>query len=251
MNTIRFSCTSLEGTPKKGVLKPDQNGYFTLPVGGLNVLNSSGQWYEYDGAKALFEESSQFMRRIKRGALRGENGHPKPQANWSEDDYAMRILTIDEANVCAHFSEVYLDFDNFKNDDGSKIIAIMAKVTPSGKLSHILEKALNNPNENVCFSIRAFTSDSYVRNRYHRVLKNIVTFDYVNEPGIAIAEKFKSPAMESKLDKVFNRNQLNRVLTNSVNGIAKENMLLTPNELFSSFGWTVGGDQSKSKFTQW
>lgn len=251
MNTVRFSCTSLQGTPKKGVLKADENGYYTLPVGGLNVMNSGGQWYEYDGAKALFEESSQFMRRIKRGALRGENGHPKPQPNWSEDEYAMRILTIDESNVCAHFSEIYLDFDSFKSDDGNKIIAIMAKVTPSGKLSHILEKALNNPKENVCFSIRAFTADSYVRNRYHRVLKNIVTFDYVNEPGIAIAEKFKSPAMESTMDKIFNKNQLDRVLTNSANGIAKENFLLTPNELFSSLGWSLGGDTSKNRFTKW
>lgn len=251
MNTVKFSCTSFQGTPKKGILTPDQNGYYSLPVGGLNVINSAGQWYDYNGAKELFEESSQLMRRIKRGALRGEVGHPQMQPGQSEDEYLMRILTVLESNVCAHFSELWLDPNSFKSDDGTPIIAIMAKVCPSGPFGPMLEKKLKNSQENVCFSIRAFTSDSYVKGRYTRVLKNVVTFDYVNEPGIHIAEKFKSPAIESIQEKIITQNQLHRaVLTNSA-GIAKESMLLTADELFTSLGWSVTNPSSKPSFTKW
>lgn len=250
MSTIKFTCTSLQGTPKKGVLAPDENGYYVMPVGGLNVLNSAGQWYDYEGAKGLFEGSSQLMRRVKRGALRGEVGHPQPQPGQSEDDYVMRILTIDERNVCSHFAELFLNFNDFKGDDGKPIIAIMAKVAPSGPFGAMLKSAFENPKENVCFSIRAFTSDTYVRGKYTRVLKNVVTFDYVNEPGIHIAEKFKSPALESIVDKVVTRRQVERAILNNSSGIAKENMLLSAEELFTSLGWEVTG-ATKPLFANW
>ncbi len=250
MTAVKFSCTTFKGSPKKGILKPDSNGYFDLPVGGLNVLNSAGQWYDYNGARELFEESSQLMRRVKRGALRGEVGHPQPLPGQSEDDYLLRILTIDERNVCAHFSELYLDTQNFKGEDSSPIIAIMAKVTPSGPFGPMLEKKLNNSQENVCFSIRAFTSDSYVKGRYTRVLKNVVTFDYVNEPGIHIAEKFKSPAIESINEKMITKNQLQRAVLSNSAGIAKESFLLTADELFTSLGWSLESN-SKPLFSKW
>jgi hypothetical protein len=250
MSTIKFTCTSFDSNQKKGVLKPDENGYYELPVGGLNVLNSAGQWYDYDGAKSLFESSSQLMRRVKRGALRGEVGHPAPKPGQSEDEYAMRILTIDEKNVCAHFAELYLNFNDYKSDDGKPIIAIMAKVAPSGPYAAMLQSSLDNPRENVCFSIRAFTADYYERNRYMRVLKNVVTFDYVNEPGIHIAEKFKSPSLESRLDKVVTRNQMQRaILTNSA-GLAKESFTLTPDELFASLGWSTQQNNGPA-FAKW
>lgn len=250
MSTIKFTCTSLQGTPKKGVLTPDQDGYYVMPVGGLNILNSAGQWYDYEGAKALFEGSSQLMRRVKRGALRGEVGHPQPLPGQSEDDYVMRILTIDEKNVCAHFAELFLNFNDFKGDDGKPIIAIMAKVAPSGPFGPMLKKAFDNTKENVCFSIRAFTSDNYVKGRYTRVLKNVVTFDYVNEPGIHIAEKFKSPALESLTDRVITKNQMQRAVLSNSAGIAKESFLLTADELFASLGWSMESSD-KPKFSNW
>lgn len=249
MSLIKFTCTSLEATNKKGVLPPDENGYRELPIGGLNILNSAGQWYDFNGAKELFESSSQLMRRVKRGALRGEVGHPQKQHGQSDDDYMMRILTIDERNVCAHFAEIYLNFDDFKGVDGKPIIAIMGKVAPSGPFANMLERALNNPKENVCFSIRSFTQDTYRNNRYERVLKNVITFDYVNEPGIHIAEKFKSPALESRFEKVVTENQMKRAITNCSSNIATESIALSPSELFSSLGWSF--EDNKPAISRW
>lgn len=248
-SVIKFTCTSLEATNKKGILPPDEDGYYELPIGGLNILNSAGQWYDYDRARQLFENSSQLMRRVKRGALRGEVGHPQPLPGQSMEDYTMRILTINEKNVCAHFSEIFLNFNDFKGEDGKPIIAIMGKVAPSGPHADMLDRALKNRKENVCFSIRSFTQDSYEGGRYVRVLKNVVTFDYVNEPGIHIAEKFKSPALESKFEKIITEGQMKRAIMNCPPGIARESIALSPSELFSSLGWSF--EDNKPAITKW
>ena len=46
-----FSCTSLMGTNKAGVLKPDENGYYTVVLGALDVYNSAGDFYPLNRLK--------------------------------------------------------------------------------------------------------------------------------------------------------------------------------------------------------
>ena len=245
--TVRFTCTSLVGTDKKGVLPIDENGYRTMPIGGLNILNSAGQYYTLQGARDLFESQSSFQRRVKRGVLRSEVGHPKQASGQNIDEYMQRVITIDERNVCAHIAEVWLDFDNYKGPNGSTV-AIMGKVIPSGPYADMLEKSFNNPKENVCFSIRAFTSDYNVRGVTNRVLKNIITFDYVNEPGISIAEKYKSQALEQYNDCIVTQNQMTRAIESGGN-TAMESISLTPLELFTSLGWSI--DKTAPIFSNW
>jgi hypothetical protein len=200
MAIVRFTSTKLKGTLKEGILKPDANGYYPLVIGGLNVLNSAGEYYVLDGAKDLFEQSSILMRRIKNGNLKGELGHPKRMPGMSNDDFMNRILRVEETNVCSHFSEVWLDEDygrahpKFNNP---AMVAIMAKVKPAGPQAQALASALENKAENVCFSIRALTEDHYIRGVNHRVLRSILTWDYVTEPGIAIANKWDTPSLET------------------------------------------------------
>jgi hypothetical protein len=241
MNSIRFGCTSLVGINKTGNLKQDENGYYECIVGALNMFNSAGQYYLYEKSRELFESSSQLMRRVKRGALRGEYGHPKRQINQSMDDFAHRVLSIYEEQVCCHHAELFLDFDRIKDDSGHPIIAIVSKVAPSGPYGHVLERSLKNPKENVCFSIRSFTDDFMDRGIMKRVLKTVVTFDYVNEPGIAAAEKFKSPALEdANSETIFTRSQIRRgVKINANNAIAQESVSLSASELFQTMGWNA------------
>ena len=236
MQSILFTCTSLAGTNKAGVLPVDENGYRTMAIGGLNVYNSAGIYYTAEGAKQLFESSSQLQRRIKRGVLRAEVGHPKQDERQSLDSYMNRILTIEEKNVCAHFSEIWLDFDNYTGPDGP-IVAIMAKVCPSGPHAAMLERSFANPKENVCFSIRALSKDTYVNRKAVRVLKNIVTFDYVNEPGISIAEKYKSPTLEQFEEILVSQSNFERAINTTTGCTALESSAMTRDELFASFGW--------------
>jgi hypothetical protein len=239
--SVRFACTSLDGVNRAGIIKVDENGYYPMVVGALNMFNSAGEFYEAEEAKSLFtDQSGPFMRRVKRGACRGEYGHPKPLPGQSERSFASRCLSILEDRVCAHHAEITLDFDNVKDRDGKSVIAIISKVRPSGPFGPTLKDSLNNPKENVCFSIRAFTDDKVRGGVTYRTLKQIVTFDYVNEPGMSVAEKFFSPALESRYDRIMTRTLLeNGLAEEHRNGIATEAVLLTANELFSAMRWNV------------
>lgn len=241
MNSIRFACTALAGTNKVGDLRRDENGYYEMIVGALNVFNSAGQYYVYEKSRELFDESAQLMRRVARGALRGEYGHPKPLPGQSDEAFARRVMTIYEENVCCHHKELVLDFDRVKDNRGQPIIAIISKVYPSGPLGHVLERSLNNKDENVCFSIRSFTRDFMDRGVPKRILQTVVTFDYVNEPGIAVATKYTSPALESRGDDIIiNRGVIERAVNEARanNGIGTESVVLTADELFRNMGWS-------------
>lgn len=261
-NQIRFACTALAASNKTGVLKKDDSGYYELVVGALNIFNSIGQYYVYDQARDLFESSSTFMRRVKRGVLRGELGHPKPLPGMSEEQFAQRVMSIYEDNVCCHHKEIYLDFDRVKDEHGNPIIAIVSKVYPSGPHGEQLRKSLENPNENVCFSIRAFTDDFMDRGICKRILRTIVTWDQVLEPGLAVAEKFKAPALESDriitpvadFEHTFSRGAMERsVRQSSRYSMAQESAILTGQELFASMGWDLSETKGMKKpaFLEW
>jgi hypothetical protein len=250
-NFIRFGFTALNGTNKAGTITPDENGYYPVVLGGLDVYNSANQYYPYEPAKELFTGSSQLMRRVGNGALRGEYGHPKLQAGQSMDSFAQRILTIYEECVSHHISEVTLDFDNYKDQQGRKIIAILGKVKPMGPMGAALKESFENRNENVCFSIRAFTRDESYGRTTNRILRNIVTWDYVNEPGISIANKFQSPALEEIADTMFTKRHFERAMTLPAHGVAQESIRLSTQELFTSLGWDRQGEAAKPSYLNW
>jgi hypothetical protein len=133
MANVMYTASKL-AAGKKGILPPDADGYYTMPVGALNVFNSSGQYYVLEGAKQLFDSSSIFQRRVANGCSKGEMGHPKREPKMTMDDYMTRILTIEETNVCCHFRKFWLDETfgkknpQFKNPD---MVAIMAELKPS------------------------------------------------------------------------------------------------------------------------
>lgn len=191
-----FECTALKGTNKQGNLKPDADGYYTLVLGALDYYNSKGQFYTYSAGKKLFEDSSPFMRRIAQGSLYGECGHPR-QDNLSNRDYMNRIMDVRETNVAAHFRRIYLDDKAVRGPDGRMAIAIIGEVRPAGPMGPALKDALENSSQNVCFSIRSLTQDEMVRGVVHKNLRTIMTFDWVCEPGISVARKWSSPALES------------------------------------------------------
>jgi hypothetical protein len=195
---LSFNCTALVGTNKVGNLKRDADGYYEVVLGALDVYNFSGQYYPSSGVKELFMESSSFVRRVRRAALRCEYGHPKREGGMSMPEYANRLTQIWEHMVCCHIKDVWLETQKVKDANGRTVIAIMGKIKPAATPYGLaLEKQLENPHENVCFSIRAVTHDTMVRGRYEKAIKEVITWDYVNEPGIAAANKYSCPSLES------------------------------------------------------
>lgn len=234
-NSVRFTCTALAGTGKRGLLPPDADGYRIQPIGGLNCFNNAGEYYTAQQARRLFERSSAFMRRVSSGCLKGEDGHPVWEPGMSEQQYISRVLRIHEPNVCAHFAEVWLDFESMKDATGRPIIAIMGKVKPAGQQGAQLEAAYNNPHEDVCFSVRAFTADNRVGGVNERTLIEIVTFDRVNEPGIGTSRKFRSASLESMTERQFAPDAVRRACK-PVPGLAMESISLSAESLLQVLG---------------
>ena len=201
MSQILFAQTKLPMLGKKGVTKPDENGYYTLVIAGLNTHNNSKSWYyTAEGVRELFGPGSLLHRRVANGCLRAEVNHPRRMPGEKDDAFIARQLDIDLNNTCAHFAEIWLDENFGKNHPEYKnpdLIAVMAKVKPTGPKAAILKEALENNCENICFSIRAIADQMLVRGKVIRVLKEIITIDLVNEGGITVASKWDSPATES------------------------------------------------------
>lgn len=250
MNSINFVCTSLVGKNKVGVIKPDANGYYKMRVGALNMFNSSKMWYPFEAAREIFTDmSGEFQRRVKRGALNGEYGHPKFLPGMTEAAYFARLLSIYEENTCCHHAEITLDFDNAYDDQGNKIIGIDSLICPSGPLGDVLRREFENPKQNVCFSIRSFTEDRVQNGTVHRHIRKVVTFDRVTEPGMHVAEKFKSAALEGLDDesletrlvdtdgRKFTRGTVEAALTASKSSPGLESVAVDATTLMQSFGW--------------
>lgn len=238
MSMVRFTATKLAGTGKKGILKPDADGYYTLVIGGLNCLNSAGEKYLLEGARDLFQSSSIFQRRVKNGCLKAEMGHPKRLPGMTDDNYLTRILTIDEKNTCAHFKEVWLDELFGRNNPqyrNPELCAIMAKVRPAGPLGDSLARSLENPDENVCFSIRALTRDYFHRGVNQRVLQSIVNWDCVTEPGIAIATKYDTPSLEALEDTYVTRRLMEAAAGATHSSLATEDSRMIAQEAMRLF----------------
>jgi hypothetical protein len=237
MSNVVYTASKL-AAGKKGILPPDADGYYVMPVGALNVFNSVGQYYVLEGAKDLFDKSSIFQRRIANGCLKGELGHPKRAPGMSMDDYLTRILSIEETNVCCHFRKIWLDYDFGKNNPQFKnpgMVAIMAEVKPSGPKGDSLKQSFDNPHENVCFSIRSLTRDYYERGQCYRVLQQIVGFDAVTEPGLALATMWSAPALESVQETLVTKRNVQSVLAATPEFAAMESTLEMANESLAVF----------------
>lgn len=254
-NTVTYACTALKGTNKQGVLTPDENGYYEMVLGALNFFNSGGAFYPLEPAKGIFESSSSLMRRINDGALRGELGHPKKQPGMSMRDYIARILEIHEENVCCHIKEVRLDHGSVKDSNGQAVVSIIGKVKPSGPKGQSLKESLENPDENVCFSIRSLTRDIMVGGVVHKQLKTVVTWDYVNEPGISMAKKWHAPGLEAislqeelmvaqeSLESIRNERQ--------ASGVSMESGGLNLNDVIDELGFDSKNQTKKPVSSKW
>lgn len=257
MSVVKFTETVFAENGKKGVLTPDEDGYYTVMVGALNSYNSAGEFYTAEGAIELFNTSAQLMRRIKNKALYSELGHPKRQPGMSLNDFYYRVISIEETNICGHFSEISLDLDWGKKNPQLRapdMIAITAKVKPAGAKANALQLALENPKQNAAFSVRGLTENKNVNGRTERRLTNIITFDFVTEPGIRIADKHFSPALESinsrayeLTDTLVDKETLRKVLSESMNHIGMESNRGMYEEILNSIKPPV----RKGRLSQW
>ena len=82
------------------------------------------------------------------------------------------------------------------DDKGKPVTAVIGMVKPSGPRGPALRESLDNPDENVAFSVRSLTNDTFENGGHQKHMKQLITWDYVNEPGISIATKYNAPSLE-------------------------------------------------------
>lgn len=204
---------------KLGIIKPDASGYYEQCIGGLDIENAAGIEYASDRAKDLFSESSALQRRIQSRALRGERGHPRrgPE-HANESAWMHRLNDIVESNTSVHWAKITLDESYGRNNpylNRPRMIGIMARFRPYGAGAEELTRSLADPESSVAFSIRAFSIPRVTMGRRFYDLQNIVTWDEVNEPGIAYAAKSLSSTLESYGTESFTRGQIKRAIEES------------------------------------
>ena len=239
-STSVYQCTALVGTNKKGHLPCDSDGYYTLMVGGLNTYNSAGAYYPLEPARMLFQDSSGLMRRVATGNCKGECGHPKPLPGQSTRSFIERVLQIEETRVCCHFRKLWLE----ERKEGTQgFTAIMAELKPSGPMGPALKEALDNPHENVCFSIRSLTNDRvHPRGYLEKSIKTIVGFDWVTEPGIRFANKYSAPSLEGLTERFFGVEDL-PVASHQEGAVASMEQAMSET-VKEAFGWLTEHTQA-------
>lgn len=242
MERVSYGCVALLGTNKVGKMTADSDGYYEFVLGGLDTYNSGGAFYPLKSAQSLFENSSNLMRRIETGACRGEYGHPKQLPGQDMRSFLRRVSTIYEDNVCCHFKDVRIEKEGIKDKSGNKVVAVIGHVKPSGPKGQALGESMENPNESVCFSVRSLTDDKIEGGRLVKHIRTIVTWDYVNEPGIDIARKWHSPSLESFEEAEFTREHIEAMESGVGAGVSMEdNGGVSSGTIFVDFGWKKTG----------
>lgn len=198
-NNVRYCCEIIQARDKQRKLKVNDKGYYTISIGAFNAYNSANQYYPFfDDLKKMFEKGGSIRRALDNGQLRGELGHPEPLPGQSNDDFIRRVMKIEQDRVSHHFSEIILEPS--KDERGRDIVLCTGIVAPSGEKRETLKAALENTEENVAFSIRSLTRDKMVNGVWTKYICAIRTWDYVDEPGIAVANKFMTPSLEGLAD---------------------------------------------------
>lgn len=195
MANLRYACTALAGVNKTGLLKPDEHGYYRMILGAFNFYNASGIFYDHESSKHVFESSSSFMRRITTGNLYGEREHPAWEKGWSLDEYVRRIRHVDGTNVSHHIREIEVE-EHGLDSKGRMVYVVYGWIKPDRDHGAALQSALDNPHQNVCFSIRSLIDDKWIKGECVRTVTELVTYDWVTEPGISLATKYNNPGLE-------------------------------------------------------
>ncbi len=228
MNSIvKYTASTLPGVNPVSNLEADNNGYYKCILGGFNLSNHSGIYYPLlPSVKQLFDVGGIVRRRLDSGLCRGEYGHPNV-SGLPLEQALQRLMKIEPTMVSHHIKSIELK--NSKDEFGKAIVLAIGEVKPTGPYGSFVKEQLDNPEENVAFSIRSITADKLVDNKMTKVVLDALTYDYVTEPGIKHATKFNSMSLEELFPgMIFTEDTLNLAISHTNNyGLEEETSTLT------------------------
>lgn len=193
-----YSNIALAGSGKKGILKKLDNNYTEIILGAFAAFGNGGWLYDAKTAMRYIENDREFLALLQNGRLRSEWGHPRRVPGMSDKEWFIRICDIVESNTASQIRRIRVSMDTVKDERGRQVVAVIGEVTPSGPQSGTFARQLENPDEDVNYSIRCFAHRDFSKMTKH--INRIITWDNVNDPGIAVASKYQTPSLESKQD---------------------------------------------------
>lgn len=225
-----YAATARPGLNKAKVLATDDTGYSRCILGGFDVTNTSGIAYPItDAIRKMFAPGGILRRRLDKGVCRGEYEHPV--IDGMPHHLALKRLSVlDPDRISHHFKS--MELVESKDESGTPIVLVYGMVRTCGAKGEILQRSFDNPEENIYFSIRSFTDQNMVRGVLTRRVKSLLTYDYVNEGGIAQANRFDTVGMES--DICFTVDDFNRLETDTDVGLESGSLLTMVKD---DFGW--------------
>ncbi len=213
MSKVKTIATKAIEKGVKNTYVKDENGYYKIRLGRFNTFNRSGIYYRVANLDEVTGPNSIFYKRLTSGYLRSEVSHPErireigeklrrdPSNVKLRTELVKAVMFLDLENVCAHIKKVeFVNTDKREPGFNLPIIDVWGWVKPSGPKKQILQEALDNPDENVAFSIRSVTTDSFIGRTIVKDIKVISTWDYVYEPGISGSSKWAGAGIEYSLD---------------------------------------------------
>lgn len=195
VDKVSFSNVMLTQTGKKGVLKQLDGGYYEIILGAFGTQGNGGWFYNTESAMRYINQDKEFMYMLTNGRLRSEWGHPVREHGMSDQDWFARIHTMYEPNCSAHIRAIRPSMNTVKDASGRFVTAIIGEVKPSGKAAGEFREQLENPHEDVNFSVRSFAKRDF--RTMHKHINKIITWDNVFDPGVKVASKYSTPSMES------------------------------------------------------
>lgn len=219
---------ALAGNGKKGILKQLDNGYYEIILGAFAAFGNGGWLYDANAALRYMQNDREFIQLLENRRLRSEWGHPRREPGMSDQQWFIRICEIMENNVSSHIRRIRVSMDTVKDERGRCVAAVIGEVRPSGPHEAAFGRMLENPDEDVNYSIRCFAHKNFRNMTKH--INRIITWDSVFDPGIKVASKYKTPSLESKdvsviLDEVeFNLDRIREGMVDPANADSFESM---------------------------
>lgn len=211
-NEIILERTSV---PLINVMEADADGYVWINAGAYNAYNESGQYYDGDGIEALFEPTSALARRISKGVVRSELGHPRQLPGMSSTMYEARMMDIQEDRYCGHIRAAKI----VNNKDG-KMKITKINITPFGHYKSTLADALATKDSNCFFSVRSMSNRRVVNGVLVKKVYQIITWDFVTEGGLNKANKFDT---DVDLESMDSKQLMENIKTNEMMNIDLNN----------------------------
>jgi hypothetical protein len=206
---ITFGSTVLEGSGKRGILKPMEpnSPYYLMNAGGFNIQNRAGVGYRLnDYVKECMSPDSDLNRRASEGQLWCELGHP-PQYFWERQggriiqtpitdlyQWIHRLRTVLEPNVCGSIRKIHWIFTGGDRDPVHNKVEIRS----FGPLKDVFQDSLEDPDMNTAISIRTVTKPQQMGDR-NREVEYFTGYDVVMEQGMLNACKHRTAGLEDFL----------------------------------------------------